>query len=71
LVYLVWNGIAVEGFPMFRIEHAVTMILAAAVGHLPARFKALNDKLRFQYSLLAILGSLILVGIGISFVMGH
>jgi len=71
LIYLIWNGIAAEGFPAFRIEHAVTMVIAAAVAHLPARFKMLNDKLRFQYSLIAILASLILVFIGISFLMGH
>ena len=71
LIYLIWNGIAVTGFPTYRIEHGVTMILAAAVAHLPSRFKNLNDKLRFQYSLLAVLGSLILVGIGISFLMGR
>jgi hypothetical protein len=69
LIYLIWNGIAVSGFPMYRILHGVTMIIAAAVAHLPSRFKNLNDKLRFQYSLLVILGSLILVFIGISFLM--
>ena len=67
LIYLIWNGIMASGFPTYRIEHGVTMIIAAAVAHLPSRFKKLNDKLRFQYSLLAILGSLILVAIGISF----
>jgi len=71
LIYLIWNGIAVEGFPAFRIEHGVTMIIAAAVAHLPARFKTLNDKLRFRNSLFAIVVSLILVGIGISFLIGH
>ena len=69
LIYLIWNGIAVSGFPTYRILHGVTMIIAAAVAHLPSRFKNLNDKLRFQYSLLAILSSLILVFIGISFLM--
>lgn len=69
LIYLIWNGIAVAGFPTFRILHGVTMIIAAAVAHIPSRFKNLNDKLRFQYSLLAILGSLVLVFIGISFLM--
>ena len=67
LVYFIWNGIAVTGFPMFRILHMVTMLIAAAVAHLPSRFKAVNDKLRFQYSFLAILASLVLVFIGISF----
>ena len=67
LIYFIWNGIAVTGFPTYRILHMVTMIIAAAVAHLPSRFKVLNDKLRFQYSLLAIVGSLVLVFIGISF----
>ena len=67
LIYLIWNGMVVTGFPTYRILHGVTMIIAAAVAHLPSRFKTLNDKLRFQYSLIAIVGSLILVAIGISF----
>ena len=67
LIYFIWNGIAVTGFPMFRILHMITMLIAAAVAHLPSRFKAVNDKLRFQYSFLAILASLVLVFIGISF----
>jgi hypothetical protein len=67
LVYFIWNGLAIAGFPMYRILHMVTMLIAAAVAHLPSRFKALNDKLRFQYSFLAIIASLILVLIGISF----
>ncbi len=67
LIYLIWNGLAVTGFPMYRILHAVTMLIAAAVGHLPSRFKNLNDKLRFQYSAFALIGSLVLVGIGIWF----
>ncbi len=67
LVYLIWNGIAVSGFPIYRILHAGARIIAVAVAHLPSRFRNLNDKLRFQYSLFAIIGSLILVAIGISF----
>ena len=67
LIYLIWNGMVVTGFPTYRILHGVTMIIAAAVAHLPSRFKTLNDKLRFQYSFIAVVGSLILVAIGISF----
>jgi uncharacterized membrane protein YphA (DoxX/SURF4 family) len=66
LIYFIWNGIAVTGFPLYRILHMVVMLLAAAVAHLPARFKTLTDKLRFQYSVFAIIGSLVLVVIGIS-----
>jgi hypothetical protein len=66
LIYFVWNGIAVAGFPSYRILHMLVMILAAALGHVPSRLKSMPDKPRFQYSLIAIIGSLVLVGIGIS-----
>jgi hypothetical protein len=66
LVYLIWNGIAVAGFPFYRILHMIVMIIAAAVGHVPSRLKSMPDKPRFQYSLFAVIGSLVLVGIGIA-----
>ena len=65
LVYMIWNGLAVEGFPMFRIEHAVTMIIAAAVAHLPVRWKNADDKTRFRNSLFIILDVLIIIFIGV------
>lgn len=66
LIYFIWNGIMVEGFPAYRILHIIVMIIAAALGHIPSRFKSMPDKPRFQYSLFAIIGSLVLIGIGIS-----
>jgi hypothetical protein len=65
LIYLIWNGLAVEGFPMFRIEHAVTMIIAAVVAHLPARWKNADDKTRFRNSLFIVLDVLIIIFIGV------
>jgi hypothetical protein len=65
LVYLIWNGLAVEGFPMFRIEHAVTMIIAAVVAHLPVRWKNADDKTRFRNSLFIVLDVLIIIFIGV------
>lgn len=70
VVYFVWNGIEVAGFPVYRILHMLVMLIAAAFGHLPARFKSLTDKLRFQYSIFAILGSLVMIAIGISLLPG-
>jgi hypothetical protein len=66
LIYFIWNGITVAGFPSFRILHMIVMILAAALGHIPSRFKSMPDKPRFQYSLFAVIGSLVLVGVGLS-----
>lgn len=54
-----------EGYPMVRIEHGVTMILAAIVGHLPARWKKAADDIRFRNTLFCILGALLLVFVGV------
>jgi len=69
-LYFVWNGIAQTGFPLFRIEHAVTMALAAFVGHLPARWKNADDKTRFRNSLFVVIDVLIIIFIGVAFLPG-
>ncbi len=66
LAYLIWNGTSGAGFPFYRILHGLIMLVALVAAHLPARLKTLPDKLRFQYSLLAIVVSLVLLLIGIS-----
>ena len=55
LIYFVWSGMNSTGFPGYRWEHMVTMLIAAAVGHVPSRLKALGGRQRFFYSLVAIL----------------
>ena len=65
LIYFFVTGFGDEGFPAFRIFHMVTMLAAAALAHVPSRLKSLGDKLRFQYSLFAILGTLVLVFVGV------
>ncbi len=70
IVLLLWGGFAGIGFPAYRIEHGVTMVLAAAVAHLSARWKNAEDPIRYRNYLLIILASLVLVFIGISFLPG-
>lgn len=65
LIYFVWTGVTGAGFPGYRWEHMVIMILSAALGHVPSRLKALGDKQRFLYSLVAILGALAFVYVGV------
>lgn len=66
LIYFLWDGFSGGGFPGYRWEHMVIMLIAAAVGHVPSRLKALSDRQRFLYSLIAILGALGLIYVGIS-----
>jgi uncharacterized membrane protein YfhO len=70
IVYFIWSGFGGAGFPAYRWEHMVIMIAAAALGHVPSRLKALGDKQRFFYSVVAILGALVLVYVGVMLLPG-
>ena len=70
LIFFLWSGFAGAGFPRERWEHMGIMIVAAALGHVPARLKALGDKQRFSYSLVCILGVLALVYVGVTLLPG-
>lgn len=66
LIYLIGDGVAGTGFPMDRIEHAGTLILAVVVSHLPARWKTAGDQIRFRNSFLAILAAMFLIYVGVA-----
>ncbi|MBI5876305.1 MAG: hypothetical protein HZB53_01535 [Chloroflexi bacterium] len=53
------------GFTPVRIEHAITMIIAVVVAHLPMRWKTAPDAIRQRNNLLAIVASLVLVIVGL------
>ena len=65
LILMLWSGFSGVGFPMFRIEHATTMVIAAVVAHLPARWKTAADKTRFRNTLFCGLGALLLIYVGV------
>jgi hypothetical protein len=64
-LYFLIAGFSGAGFPMFRIEHLVTMLIAAFVAHAPAMFRkrAVN---MYAISFIAIFGSLLLIYIGVA-----
>lgn len=70
IIFLLWNGFSGTGFPLYRIEHGVAMILAAAVGHLPARWKNSDPKLRFRNTLFTVIASILLVIVGLVMLPG-
>lgn len=66
-IYFFWNGLTSGvGFPSFRIEHMITMLIAAVVAHLSGLWKKSEDGLRFRNSLLIVLDTLIIIFFGIA-----
>jgi hypothetical protein len=68
LLYFLITGFSGVGFPLFRIEHAVTMLIAAGVAHAPSMFKKATNK--YAVALGAIVGALVLVYIGVALLPG-
>lgn len=63
-IYFFWNGlVGGVGFPMFRIEHMVTMLIAAVLGHLPSFMKKAENK--FAVGFYAVIGALIVIVLGV------
>lgn len=70
LVFLIWSGVSGAGFPLHRIAHAITMFVAVGVGGLPTRWQALPAPLFARNSILAIIGALALIGVGVALLPG-
>ena len=70
VILLIWSGLAGVGFPFFRIAHGLIMIAAAVLAHMSRRWRNADDATRFRNHLFLIVGSLLLVLIGISILPG-
>ncbi len=69
LIYLFVTGFGGAGFPMFRLEHLGAMLLAAAAAHAPAMFRK-READQYQVGLLAVIGALALVVVGVAVLPG-
>jgi hypothetical protein len=70
IIFLLWNGFTGAGFPGYRLLHGFIMIAAAVVAHMSARWKTADDITRFRNNLFLIVGSLLLVLVGIAILPG-
>ncbi len=68
LLYFLITGFGGMGFPAYRIEHGLTMLVAAGVAHSPAMLKSATN--RYAVSFFAVLGTMILIGIGVALLPG-
>ena len=66
VIYIIWSGLAGAGFPRYRLEHAVIMIIAAAVAHMSMRWRKSAPQLRARNYVGVIVAVLVLVYIGVS-----
>lgn len=64
VLFIVW-WVQSNELLRFRLEHAITMILAVFVAHLTMRWRGAADNVRFRNNLIAIVVSLLLVVAGI------
>ncbi|MBP7693926.1 MAG: hypothetical protein KA764_18535 [Anaerolineales bacterium] len=70
VIMFIDGGLSGIGFPLFRIEHLVTMTVAVVVGHLPALWRKAPDTVRFRNTLFCIVGALALVILGVASLPG-
>jgi len=64
------TGFAGVGFPMYRIEHAFAMLVAASVAHLPMRWRKSDRPTTLRNNLFVVVAVLALVFIGVASLPG-
>ncbi|MGW8318571.1 MAG: hypothetical protein ACWGPS_04935 [Candidatus Promineifilaceae bacterium] len=55
-----------RGLAAFRIEHAVSMIVAIVLVHLSVRWRDKEDRIKFRNNFIVILAALIIIYLGVS-----
>lgn len=71
LITLIGGGISAGLWTRQRFEHAFVMIIALVVAHLTARWKKADAPIRARNNVLAILGILLLVFVGVASLGGN
>lgn len=70
IVYLIWAGVVGWSLPWFRLIHGGIMLTAVTVGSLPERWHKEGASHLVRNSLLAVLGALALIYIGVASLPG-
>ena len=72
IIFLFWQGLGTAiGFPQFRIEHAVTMIIAVVIAHSPMAWKKNETTAALRNNFLVVLAVLVVVFIGVAVLPGN
>jgi hypothetical protein len=68
--YLFWSGLQGFGFPSYRIEHLIIMVVAVVLAHLTSLGKDKGDVIRYRNGFLFTLASVLVIIIGVSALPG-
>jgi len=73
LIILLGQGLLIAGvgFPINRIEHMITMIVAAIVAHVPMRWRKSDAPTALRSNLLVIIAVLVLIVLGVASLGGN
>ncbi|MBN1963506.1 MAG: hypothetical protein JW910_02595 [Anaerolineae bacterium] len=65
LVYFLWNGFKYDLWPRYRFEHLALMLVAAAIAHLPMRWKNAPDTTRTRNDLLTVIVAMAVIVVAV------
>ena len=68
LIYFFWRGIQIDGFPLYRFLHGITMFIAVLIPHFSSYWNDADDSTRYLYNFYLLLSSLLLTLLGLSFI---
>ena len=68
LIYFLWRGVQVDGFPIYRFLHGLTMFVATLIPHFSARWNNADDSTRYITNFYLLLSSFLLTLLGLSFI---
>lgn len=68
--YLIWDGVEGAGFPRYRWEHALLMIVAAVIAHISSRWQKEPSAIRFRNTAFLFAASLLIIIAGVTLLPG-
>jgi len=68
LIYFLWTGFVTKDFPLYRISHAILMLVAAMILRLASLWKNEDDATRYLNHFYLLLASFLIMLVGISLI---
>jgi len=66
IIMLLWMGFMGMGFPMFHIEHGVTLAIAVVLAHMPKLWETSAASVRAKKTGIMILGVILFIAVGVA-----